>query len=259
VLIDWFTVGAQAINFLILVWLLQRYLYKPVLAAIDAREKKVAARITDAASQETKAQAASEDLRQRNAAFDRDREGLMHKAAEEGGAERRRLIEAARQDSQLLRVRMTQALDAERAELGHQLSLRTRAEVFALTSKALCELAGVSLEDRMIEVFIDRLRNLPEPQALALAGAQAVLVRVAIDPSAAARTGLEVAIREHFGANIGVQFETMAELLCGIELSVAGVKLAWSATDYLSTLAHDAADLAATELAAAPETPEHAR
>ena len=26
-LIDWFTVGAQALNFLILVWLMKRYLY----------------------------------------------------------------------------------------------------------------------------------------------------------------------------------------------------------------------------------------
>ena len=37
-LIDWFTVGAQVLNFLILVWLMKRFLYKPVLDAIDARE-----------------------------------------------------------------------------------------------------------------------------------------------------------------------------------------------------------------------------
>ncbi len=34
--IDWFTVGAQALNFLILVWLMKRFLYKPILNAIDA-------------------------------------------------------------------------------------------------------------------------------------------------------------------------------------------------------------------------------
>jgi F-type H+-transporting ATPase subunit b len=36
-LIDWFTVGAQVLNFLILVWLLKRFLYGPILDAIDAR------------------------------------------------------------------------------------------------------------------------------------------------------------------------------------------------------------------------------
>jgi hypothetical protein len=41
-LIDWFTVGAQIVNFLILVWLLKHFLYKPILNAIDAREKRIA-------------------------------------------------------------------------------------------------------------------------------------------------------------------------------------------------------------------------
>ena len=40
-LIDWFTVGAQIVNFLILVWLLKRYLYKPILSTIEEREKRI--------------------------------------------------------------------------------------------------------------------------------------------------------------------------------------------------------------------------
>jgi len=47
-LIDWFTVGAQALNFLILVWLMKHFLYKPILHAIDEREKRVAAELADA-------------------------------------------------------------------------------------------------------------------------------------------------------------------------------------------------------------------
>jgi len=47
-LIDWFTVGAQALNFLILVWLLKHFLYQPILNAIDAREKLIAKELADA-------------------------------------------------------------------------------------------------------------------------------------------------------------------------------------------------------------------
>ena len=54
-LIDWFTVGAQALNFLILVWLMKRFLYKPVLHAIDEREKRIAAELADAAAQKADA------------------------------------------------------------------------------------------------------------------------------------------------------------------------------------------------------------
>ena len=54
-LIDWFTVGAQAVNFIILVWLLKRYLYKPILNAVDAREKRIAAELADADAKKTEA------------------------------------------------------------------------------------------------------------------------------------------------------------------------------------------------------------
>jgi F-type H+-transporting ATPase subunit b len=274
VLIDWFTVGAQAINFLILVWLLRRYLYKPVLAAIDAREQKIAARIKDAETQESNAKAAAEELRRRNSAFDQERDALMRKAMAAADTERQRLIESARQDSEQLRVKLTQALGAERAELGRQLSVRTQAEVFALTGKALSELAGTSLEDRMIDVLIERLRALPLPQRLALAGTPAdiasvtvarkaavapvILVRSAGDPSPAGRTKLEAAIRELLGATIVIRYETAPELVGGLELSVAGQKLAWSVADYLSSLAQDATAIAATELAAPTEIAAHA-
>ncbi|MDP3428826.1 MAG: F0F1 ATP synthase subunit B, partial [Desulfomicrobium sp.] len=46
-LIDWFTVGAQVVNFLVLVWLMKRFLYKPILGAIDAREERIAKELAD--------------------------------------------------------------------------------------------------------------------------------------------------------------------------------------------------------------------
>jgi F-type H+-transporting ATPase subunit b len=256
-LIDWFTDAAQAVNFLILVWLLKHFLYQPVLAAIDAREQQIAATIKSAAGQEAKAHAAGEELHKRTVAFDAERDGLMRKATDDGAAERQRLIEAARQESDLLRAKLGQSLSADRAELGRQLSLRTQSEVFALTRKALSELAGASLEDRMVEVLIDRLRDLPEPDKLALAGARAdaaVLVRSAYDLAPGGRSKLEAALRERVHADTAVRFATAPELVCGLELSLDGVKLPWSVSDYLATLAHDTAALAATAMAA----PAHA-
>ena len=53
--IDWFTVAAQIINFMVLVWLLQKYLYKPVLNAVRKREQKIAGQLSEAAAAETTA------------------------------------------------------------------------------------------------------------------------------------------------------------------------------------------------------------
>ena len=50
-LIDWFTFIAQVVNFLILMLLLKRFLYRPILSAIDAREQRIVAQIADADAQ----------------------------------------------------------------------------------------------------------------------------------------------------------------------------------------------------------------
>ena len=64
-LIDWFTVGAQALNFVVLVWLLKRLLYKPILAAIDSREKRIAAELADADEKRTQAKRERDEYQQR--------------------------------------------------------------------------------------------------------------------------------------------------------------------------------------------------
>jgi F-type H+-transporting ATPase subunit b len=243
-LIDWFTVGAQALNFLILVWLLRHFLYRPVLAAIEAREKKVTAKLVDAAAREAQAQSERDDFRRRNEAFDRDREILLGKAAEEAANERQRLVEAARQDSLLLRSRLTESLGRERAELNRRLLILTQEEVLALARDTLKDLAGITLEDRMIEVFIAHLREL-RPK---LAAADLAVVRSAFEISPAQRPALEAAIRDSLGADVNIQVEIAPALVCGVEVRVSGVRLAWSVADRLSAISGKLAALAAAPL-----------
>ena len=76
-LIDWFTVGAQALNFLILVWLLKRFLYEPILRAIDAREKRIATELADADAKKAEAQKERDEFQQKNGEFDRQRAALL--------------------------------------------------------------------------------------------------------------------------------------------------------------------------------------
>ena len=86
-LIDWFTVGAQALNFIVLVWLLKRFLYKPILNAIDAREKRIATELADADAKKAEAQRERDEFQHKNEAFDQQRAALLSKATR--GGERR--------------------------------------------------------------------------------------------------------------------------------------------------------------------------
>src|ERR1022692_4569833 len=82
-LIDWFTVGAQALNFLILVWLMRRFLYQPILHAIDEREKHVATELANADAKKAEAQKEHDEFQRKNAEFDQQRAALLSKATGE--------------------------------------------------------------------------------------------------------------------------------------------------------------------------------
>src|SRR5579859_2471146 len=159
-LIDWFTVSAQAINFLVLVWLLKRFLYRPVLAAIDAREKKIAQQLESATKQQAQAAAERDDFQRRSTALEQDRETILRAASEAAALERDHLLEGAREEARALKKRLAEVLATEQEELRHRLRSQTQAEVFALTRRVLQDLSGVDIQERMVEVFLAHLRAL---------------------------------------------------------------------------------------------------
>ena len=159
-LIDWFTVGAQALNFLILVWLMKRFLYKPILQAIDAREKRIAAELADADAKKAEAQKDRDEFQHKNEEFDQQRAALLSKATDEAKAERQRLLDEARKAADALSAKRQETLRTDAMHLNQAIARRTQQEVFAIARKALADLATTSLEERMGEVFTRRLREM---------------------------------------------------------------------------------------------------
>ena len=170
-LIDWFTVAAQVVNFLILVWLLKRFLYKPILDAIDAREKRIAGELADADAKKAEAQKERDEFQHKNEEFDQQRAALMSQATDEAKAERQRLLDEARQAADALSAKRQETLRNDAHHLNQAISRRTQQEVFAIARKALTDLAGTSLEERMGEVFIRRLREMDDTAKAGLAAA----------------------------------------------------------------------------------------
>ena len=240
-LIDWFTVGAQAVNFLILVWLMKRFLYKPILHAIDTREKRIATELADADVKKAEAQKARDEFQHKNEEFDQQRAALLSKATDEAKAERQRLLDEARKAADALSSKRQDALRNDARNLNQAISRRTQYEVFAIARKALTDLATTSLEECLGEVFTRRLREMDGKAKECLAQAletasDPAFVRSAFDLPAEQRAAIQNALNETFSAEIHVRFETAPDLVSGIELTTNGQKVAWSIADYLSSL-----------------------
>lgn len=247
-LIDWFTVGAQILNFVILVWMLKRFLYKPIIDAIDAREQKIAAQLADAESK--KAEATQEKAEFQHKIDDLEQQGavLLKVATDNASAEGGRLLDDARQAADTLAAKRQESLRNEAAKLSQAISHTTQKEVFEIARKALAELAGESLEQRICEVFIQRLRavsgDVRENLASALqAAAKPTLVNTTFALSPQQQDAIRTAVKETFSIAVTLRFETAPDLVCGIELATEGQRLSWSIDEYLRSVEHGVAAL----------------
>jgi len=240
-LIDWFTVFAQLLNFLILVWLMKRFLYKPILNAVDEREKRIAKELADADAKMADAEKKQDEFQHKNDELEQQRAALMSKATDQAAVERERLFEESRKAAVALSAKLQEKLNSEETKLHQSIRRQTQQEVFWITRKLLSDLATASLEERLCSVFIGRLRGISGEAKSSLGQAlegitEPALVRSAFDLPVDQREEIQKAINETFSAEIELRFETAPELVSGIEISTNGQKLAWSISDYLDSL-----------------------
>ncbi|MBC7573130.1 MAG: F0F1 ATP synthase subunit delta [Herminiimonas sp.] len=262
-LIDWFTVGAQVLNFLVLVWLLKRFLYKPVLDAIDAREKGIASRLAEAQVKLTDAATQQAQYTQKSQVFDQERAALLQQATAAAATERQRLIDVARQAADDLKAKRQNALVTEQLALKLEIGRRTGAEVMAIVRKTLADLAGASLEEQIVAAFMARLQTLGDPRrqqlVAAIQAAQSagspIQVRSAFELATPQRSAIQAALNALVTDPVMLHFESAPALIGGIELNAGGWKLAWSITQYLGGLEKSIAALLAEKTRDAAPAP----
>jgi F-type H+-transporting ATPase subunit b len=240
-LIDWFTIIAQVFNFLILVWLMKRFLYKPILNAIDAREKRIADELASADKKKAEAQKESDEFKHKNEEFDKQRAALLSKATQDAETERQKLMDEARKAADVLSAKRQESLRNDTKNLNQAISLRTQQEVFAIARKTLRDLSTTTLEECMTGVFIRRLQGMDSQTKNGLlnvlkTSSQSGTVRSAFDLAEGQRAAIQNALNVSFSADIHLKFETTPDLIGGIEFTSNGQRLAWSIADYLKSL-----------------------
>ncbi len=243
-LINWFTVAAQIVNFLILVALLKRFLYGPVVAAMSAREGRIAAQLMEAQQKKREAEQEEASLRQKIREIEDQRQEMLTEAGRQAEAHKQELFSRARQEVGQIRQKWAASLEREKETFLKNLKQRLAQEVVTISRRALQEMADLELEQRLTEVFMERLRLLsPEEQAairdsIKESGGELVAT-TAFELSWDIRQRIAAQIQEQFGGNLTLRFATSGELLAGIELLTSSRKLAWSLGSFLDSLEED--------------------
>src|SRR6056297_910980 len=158
--IDWFTFGAQIVNFLILVILLRWLLYRRVIDAMDKREAKIADSLHDAEREKNIAHQKANEYEQKIAEVDRQRSKRLEEISEEAKTERERLISEARTEATQIRQRWLDEYVREREDLLLGLREQTARLGADVARHALHQLADVELEQQICRQFLTRLQDL---------------------------------------------------------------------------------------------------
>jgi len=242
--LDWTTLALQLVNFAILVWLLQRFLYRPVLRVIDerraalAREHAAAAHETEAARSELarlQAQRAGEAA-ERTAALARvEEEGRQLLAARRAQAERdaAALMEDTRKTLAQEREQTEEALRGAALQLAADMARRVLAEI----PEPLRVQAWLERIDRHL-----RLLAAGERAELAseLAGAYPLRVVCAWSLAAASQEEWRQRLRATLSATAEVVFDTDARLIAGAELHFPHARLSFTVQSAIAALQQEA-------------------
>lgn len=253
--IDWFTFGAQLLNFLVLVWLLRRFLYRPVAAAVDRREEGIRRRREEAEEERARAEALVGRCREELAELEAAREDRLREAEREAARLGRELEEEVREEAERSRRRWERSVQRQRDSLLAELRDRVAAHAVSTSRELLRRLADRELEGEVARALACRLGDLgPEEtgeltDAVRRAGGEArVVSRFELDEPD--RDRLRGALRELIGEEVELVFEISPDAILGIELRAGDRKVGWSAGDRL-----DAAEREVAELLEAGEPP----
>ena len=241
--IDWFTVIAQLLNFLVLVWLLKRFLFKPIQHAIDERERKFPSQLRDAKDKVHDAIIEQDEFRKKNELFDQEKKGLMDKVIAETNEEREILLDKIRTEATDLQSNLEKALNEIQENLNSEIEQKIQLEVFHIAGKALGDLASQSLEKESVNIFLKRLDNLQKEEKVKFIEAftpgigepNLIKVQSAFDLPKDKQTEIKKRVNEVLGINAKYQFKISPGLICGIELTSNGYKLGWSFSEYLNS------------------------
>lgn len=239
--IDWFTAFAQAVNFFILVWLLKRFLYNPIVKNMDAREQAIADRLTDAAAEKKDAIALKESYEEKQDALSAEKASILGEARDEAETLRKTLITEARDDVSALKKSWEDDLKGERDALRGDLRRQALDEFNKLASKVFKDLANAGLEQQMVAVFVDRLSALSKKEKdglkQALESGDKPEVSTAFALAAADKKAVTEAVKAAVGKKtLTVDFKKSATVSCGVELDIGGQSVVWTIDGYLDAL-----------------------
>ncbi|MCG6942660.1 MAG: F0F1 ATP synthase subunit delta [Thiohalocapsa sp.] len=237
--LDWSTFLLEIVNFLILIWILKHFLYRPVRASIEARRERVAAALEQAEAARAEAEQARAGLEAQREALAQERGEARAGLERELAAERERRLTALAEELEREREKAQALAERERTETERRTQEAALALAGRFAGRLLGAIASPELEAQLIDLVIDQLPDLPEQRREDLATAVAhndaaeVQVQSAYPVTEYRRQALADALRQAAGQDVACSFSLEPALIAGLSIDAGALLLGANLRDEL--------------------------
>ncbi|MGA7871695.1 MAG: F0F1 ATP synthase subunit delta [Candidatus Binatus sp.] len=239
---SWWTFALQAVNFLILVWLLRRFLFKPVSAIVARRKEEIARGMTEVSAEKQKALALQRDLQAQRAGIEAERQKALEEQRAQLAAERKKMLDEARAEVEKIRNQATAQLTEERAAAAQELFSRTIELALNLAQRLLGELPLPSIERAFLTRVLGYLDRLPATERAALVphpGETSIVVTTAHPLDAREEAEWREQLANRIGAAAGIRFNADPALIAGAQITFPNAILRFNWRDALTLAASE--------------------
>lgn len=235
--IDWFTVFVQAANFLLLVWILKRYLYAPILDAMDRRQKAVFAKLHAAEKREQLAEEKREELEEESRQLKQKERLILIEAHEKAEAEKNEIIKNVHHEMREKQSRFEVQLENEKKALSSAVRHLVAETLVKTARDALSELSSQDLEKNMITIFVEKIQSnqsvaVQEMQDAIKANGKVIFIS-AHSLSSDDKTTLEAGLNKKFSGINTIVYQENPDLVCGIEMMSGTILIRWGLDKYI--------------------------
>ncbi len=196
--IDWWTLGLQTVNVLILVAILARFLFRPVIAIMEERQAAAAKALGDAETAKARAIAARTAAEAESAKLAAARDAVLRQAAEDANAQREAALAAAKEDADQVRAAAETEMRWARAAEEAAASDRSARLAVDVAGKLMERLPDSARVDSFIDGLAAALASLPEASRNGFGAADAPRLL-------AARVDRVVAVLEQIGTGFSAK------------------------------------------------------
>lgn len=246
--IDFFTLTAQIINLLILLFLLRRFLYLPVLKAVTNRQRAVASELRRAERTQRRAEEAEKACKLKMQEIDDEKQMILDAARNEA----QKLFEKLSADN-YLEAQKERKLWQERF-LSEQKNFETAVQQLIVeyfnkfADKAISQMADVSLNDLIVHRFKDQIEHLNVKEKNEFSAAYKTKKQIIVQTADALTTEEQSELQNFLKRQLALPdkikfvFEENKELISGISLQADEQLISWNLESYLQDFRRNLSD-----------------